>query len=133
MKATWIRLLKRTKGGRVKSSDACVRGFLSVFTSWELVWLCVHALVFYAFVCVSLVCPSSVFESVWHSCVLPGDDEKLGVVISYGCHILGRAPYHLRLTHWDGVLNHASSLTVTQWKNHSRPNMFTCIFEARYN
>uniref|UniRef100_A0A3Q2T9A2 Voltage-dependent L-type calcium channel subunit beta-2 n=1 Tax=Fundulus heteroclitus TaxID=8078 RepID=A0A3Q2T9A2_FUNHE len=25
MKATWIRLLKRAKGGRVKSSDACVR------------------------------------------------------------------------------------------------------------
>lgn len=32
MKATWIRLLKRAKGGRVKSSDACV----------STVWVCIH-------------------------------------------------------------------------------------------
>lgn len=32
MKATWIRLLKRAKGGRVKSSDACVSS----------IWVCLH-------------------------------------------------------------------------------------------
>lgn len=32
MKATWIRLLKRAKGGHVKSSDACVSSF----------WVCLH-------------------------------------------------------------------------------------------
>lgn len=32
MKATWIRLLKRAKGGPVRSSDACVSSF----------WVCLH-------------------------------------------------------------------------------------------
>lgn len=31
MKATWVRLLKRAKGGRVKSSDDCVSRLLIVF------------------------------------------------------------------------------------------------------
>lgn len=51
--------------------------------------------------------------SVWHGFVLPGDDEKLSVVISYGCQVLGRVPYYLSLTHWDGVLENAPLLAVT--------------------
>lgn len=51
--------------------------------------------------------------SVWHGFVLPGGDEKLSVVISYDCQVLGRVPYHHPLTHWDAVLEHAPSLDRT--------------------
>lgn len=113
MKATWIRLLKRAKGGRVKSSDADVSRF----------WVCLHRLLLCA--CASL-CVSAwsttpqCLGSVWLRCVLPHDDEKLHVVISYGCQILGRAPCHLPLTHWDSVVDRAPLLALTWWSNHNR-------------
>lgn len=115
MKATWIRLLKRAKGGRVKSSDACVRGLLSLFTwksvSFVCVCVCVHLwFVHRCFLCASIY-QSAALGSLWHGYVLPGDDETVGGVISYGCQILGSAPYHLPVTYWDSVLYHASSLT----------------------
>lgn len=47
--------------------------------------------------------------SMWHGSALPGDDEKLNVVISYGCQVLGRVPYHLPL-----VFEHASLLNMTR-------------------
>lgn len=74
---------------------------------------CVRALVFRLCFLHASIYQSAVLGSLWHCYVLPGDDEKLGAVISYGCQILGRAPYHLPLTYWDGVLDHASSLIVT--------------------
>lgn len=85
MKATWIRLLKRAKGGRVKSSDACVSRFECVYImksgrSCVPVHVCVVE---------SLLHPSlHSMGSVWYSSVSPGDDE-LSVV---GCQVLGRVP-----------------------------------------
>lgn len=42
MKATWIRLLKRAKGGRLKNSDICVseRAFCSGETLFSLLFCC---------------------------------------------------------------------------------------------
>ena len=111
MKATWIRLLKRAKGGHVKSSDACVSSF----------WVCLHHESWSdSCACACMWCshyfmsPSTSWSqcgtiSVWHS---DDDDEKLRVGISYCCKVLGSCPYQLFLTLWNRVGN-ATSLATT--------------------
>ena len=100
--------LAETSQGRSRQELRCLcKQILSVFTS-SVFFVCM-----YKSVCIYFIHQSTVLGSVWHGCVLPGDDEKLDVVISYGCQILGRAPCHLPLTHWDAVLDHAPSIAGT--------------------
>lgn len=90
MKATWIRLLKRAKGGHVKSSDACVSSF----------WVCLHRESWSDSCACACVWCSRYFISPstsWSRCgtipVMHNDDEKLRVGISYCCQGLGRFLY----------------------------------------
>lgn len=125
MKATWMRLLKRAKGGRVKSSDACVSN-IRVFTLWKL--LC------FMYLCTCVLCVHYFIHpsTAWGQCgtiSLHIDDEKLSVGISYGCQVLGRVPYHSPLTHWDGFLEHTPSLDMSTWSHtRTRTGMFTWTF-----
>lgn len=98
--------LAETSQGRSRQELWCLcKQILSVFTSWKCVCVCLYVLC-----SLQSIHQSVVLGSAWHGYVLPGDDEKLGVVISYGCQFLGRAPYHRPLTHWDAFLDHAPSL-----------------------
>lgn len=87
--------LAETSQGRSRQELRCLckQIFLCVFTS-SCFCLCVCVLCSLEFIhqCITTL------GSAWHGCVLAGDYEKLGV-ISYGCQTLGRAPYHLPLTH----------------------------------
>lgn len=104
--------LAETSQGRSRQELWCLcKQYLSVFTWWKPV----------CFVCLCMRVPCSHIHpslyntgSVWHGSALPGDDEKLNVVISYGCQVLGRVPYHLPLTHWNKVFEHTSVLNMTR-------------------
>lgn len=106
--------LAETSQGRSRQELRCLcKQTFSVFTFGWLVYLCA---------CACVLCGKCVrlwFISLqwWGWCGTAGYCLVMmrhwAVVISYGCQILGTAPYHLLLTHWDDALHRASSLVVT--------------------
>lgn len=84
--------LAETSQGRSRQElrRMCKQDFLSYVYTVKVDAFRVHVLVSISFTTVVCVCV----------CVFPGDDEKLASVVKcYDCQILGRAPYHLPVTH----------------------------------